>query len=510
MSASIHDHNNEQMAGLLFSIEKRTTPALIIAEIENYRLKEYIANRIKHESSEQFEHHDIDVSKISDTSLAEYLLHTTKESSLTQNKTIIHLGGFQYVMQKEGKFFPELNFEREILFRDIPAVLIFYVSPYIRTRLQEDAPDFWDWVTYWFTFKGVPQEAFKMESGTFNENVSIQKPPSRDGFSKEEITYMIELDLFIEKLEEDSTDTPQSWEKRIPLYIELGHYASRHFNPRLAVRNYQKAIALLQKMVGYDPEWKAKLGDTFMDLGHNNVRMNNLLEAEQAYEMALPYLSEIKKKDVIHQRGVISQYRGDYRKAITYFEKALKLDEQFSDHVQHAKTLHSIAAQYQYLQEYDTALIFFDRAIQEYKQTNQEFKIKYSLIHKAQVYHQLGKSKKSESLFLAAILAAKEEKKPYEEATCLVVYGKFLFLERRYPEAQKPLLEAIRLLDKLNVEYKQLEPFELLGMTYRNEGNEELAVKAFNEGLFKAARLNNSTMVSRFSFLLNQIQNQSL
>ncbi len=47
----------------------------------------------------------------------------------------------------------QINFERDILFRHYPFIIIFWTSKETRDLIQSNAPDFWDWLSYDFYFQ---------------------------------------------------------------------------------------------------------------------------------------------------------------------------------------------------------------------------------------------------------------------------------------------------------------------------------------------------------------------
>jgi tetratricopeptide (TPR) repeat protein len=76
---------------------------------------------------------------------------------------LIHLVNVEYALQTElesgeSVLFPGINFERELIFRDFPCVLILWANRHTYERLRREAPDFWDWVTYTFHFKSPPDD----------------------------------------------------------------------------------------------------------------------------------------------------------------------------------------------------------------------------------------------------------------------------------------------------------------------------------------------------------------
>jgi len=75
------------------------------------------------------------------------------------NPTIIHLTEIESQIYphlnsegKKGKLIEVLNFEREIIFNDLPFILVFWSETYSQILFQQYAPDFWDWITYKFHF----------------------------------------------------------------------------------------------------------------------------------------------------------------------------------------------------------------------------------------------------------------------------------------------------------------------------------------------------------------------
>jgi tetratricopeptide (TPR) repeat protein len=65
----------------------------------------------------------------------------------------------------------------------------------------------------------------------------------------------------------------------------------------------------------------------------------------------------------LHQIGMIHQERGDYERALEFYDRSLKIAEELSDPSGVAKSVHQIGIIHQKRGDYERALEFYDRSL---------------------------------------------------------------------------------------------------------------------------------------------------
>jgi len=159
MDLKINKYPTEDWKELEYILADRQKPALLVCGFDTLTSKERAIADFKTKFP-KYTQHEIDSTGERVVSLFRYLKEKLPDLSNTSTDNIqhlVHLSGLEYSLMAEapvspGQLLPELNFERELVFRDLPCILVIWVNQYTLKRLQKEAPDFWDWVQYQYSF----------------------------------------------------------------------------------------------------------------------------------------------------------------------------------------------------------------------------------------------------------------------------------------------------------------------------------------------------------------------
>ena len=162
MSVNTNQHQTADWDELEYVLTDRQKPALLVCSFDTLTSKERAIADFKTKFP-KYTQHEIDTTGERVVSLFRYLKEKLPDLSSTATDNIqhlVHLSGLEYSLMAEdpaspGQLLPELNFERELVFRDLPCILVIWVNHYTLKRLQKEAPDFWDWVQYQYSFAGT-------------------------------------------------------------------------------------------------------------------------------------------------------------------------------------------------------------------------------------------------------------------------------------------------------------------------------------------------------------------
>jgi len=178
---------------IILAIEKRKKPVVVFVQTLTFSDKLAISDIIAQQTPE-YKHIKIDLrDKNNITSIDKVLAEYHNEIFKNQKiEHVIHIFGLgnhfisfdEQAQIKPSDFLKDFNLTRERIFRQIPAILIFYLDkPSIR-YLHKFAPDFWDWVNYLFEFDDVVSYDQNTLSKQKQDDLSSLSPQQQKDFEK--------------------------------------------------------------------------------------------------------------------------------------------------------------------------------------------------------------------------------------------------------------------------------------------------------------------------------------
>ena len=133
---NLKDENKEQWEQLLFSLEGTDKPTLIVIGYDSYLLQQTVYNELKKKFSE-YKFWDLDLSSESIKSLDATFIRQVPEKILNSKhcEYIVNVFGIENSLFltendsiKASSLIAELNFERELLFRKYPFIIIIWTD----------------------------------------------------------------------------------------------------------------------------------------------------------------------------------------------------------------------------------------------------------------------------------------------------------------------------------------------------------------------------------------------
>ncbi len=107
-------------------------------------------------------------------------------------------------------------------------------------------------------------------------------------------------------------------------------------------------------------------------LGSVLLKMGQLNKAQKVYEILLEQATEEREKASIYrQLGRTKYLQGEYKEAITFYEKSLEIDQKTlpPNHPNLANSYNNIGAVYYNMGEYSTALSSYEKALEIQQQS---------------------------------------------------------------------------------------------------------------------------------------------
>jgi tetratricopeptide (TPR) repeat protein len=288
----IEQKNYRQFEKLLFSLKERSSPALVFITTDTLSKQKEVYDKLQNTLPYKFS--DIDLSGKEVVSLVQEFRRDMPKEVFSSDKIeyVINVFGLEHAIVSEiegelklNKLIPEINFERELLFRDFPCIIIFWTDKPTIKQLQKQAGDFWDWVTYDFEFESEQQEFV---------NVS-ELIKDIDFFKKEKKEVDVEatkrsIEEFEEKLSKlkaaDKKETEREIRDKITIHKWLGRKYHDISNLEMSTYHYKKALGLLSR-VTHDI---SEEGELKFNIGFEYYSFKELEKAKIEFEAALPLL----------------------------------------------------------------------------------------------------------------------------------------------------------------------------------------------------------------------------
>ncbi|MCP4131481.1 MAG: tetratricopeptide repeat protein [bacterium] len=383
-NSSFEEENREDLERLLFILENRDKSTFIVVTFDGFDVKNWLYDKIK-ESVPHYRFYDLDLSSLNVVSLfLAYRQNLPEEVwKSAPAEYIVNIFGLEnsLFVSREGKIeksdmIPELNFERDKLFRDVPFVTILWADDYIVDKLRREAGDFWDWITYFFHFTGTREEDFVPTEPEALPPIIKGHQPERE----ERIGILLEK---YEKLKLDSTGRERVDRERLTIQKLLGREYLELYDFDNAVTAFKTAFGIAHQL-----EEKAEKEDIFFLLGDAYLGARNFEEAVTSYfsslELQKERESDLTIGNTYHQVGRVYQEQRKWSEALVNYQKALQWNKKTKNYYELGSTYHQIGFVYQQQKKWSEALENYQKALQ-WKNEAKNF---YQL---GSTYHQIGR-----------------------------------------------------------------------------------------------------------------------
>ncbi len=320
------NEKNEQILIKSLTNQQVSTIALISADTD--KLKDSLKTRIK-ELLPEYEYIDFSLVGRQFTSINALLCEHLPQEVIKGDKIthVINISGLDdfAIDFKDNKIVPspvieQMNFERERFYRNINAILIFYVNNYTIEKLQQTAPDFWDWVLlHHFNFT-TPDEEKHSDGYVEDENYHPQPY-----YSPERLKKIKELEHKLSSLDASQKEEMRYIRSKLSLQQVL---AEEYYH----VREFEKAnklwyeILTIRKKIGLE---KIEEAEILFELAYNYCEMRKFKTALDKFNASLDLFMQIGNKSsygtIYHNIGSIYKEQRQWTKALENYQKALNL-----------------------------------------------------------------------------------------------------------------------------------------------------------------------------------------
>ena len=356
--------NPEIWPELDYVLEERRKPVVVVCTFDNQQGREAAIELLKERYS-QYQHRILDTSGQQVVSLHRYLekqvgVLPTSENGLLQH--CFHLTGLEHSLleerqREENKLLPELNFERELIFREFPCILLLWVNHFTLKRLRSEAPDFWDWVQYQFHFRSPEDEVDR-------EPVGYEGKLEATGFTPERLNRVEELEARYERLDQSGDDRERILRDMLHIQKLLGEEYLEVFELEKAKLCFKKALGLQSRL--NDPRGMSYIyfqqGEAYR-LSRKFDR--SLASFKKAVELNTEYDNPEDLGADYHQMGMVFEEQRLWDKALEQYHKAIEWKEKTQQLHRLGNSYHQMGRVFEEQRLWDNALEQYQKAIEQ-------------------------------------------------------------------------------------------------------------------------------------------------
>ncbi len=368
--------NALQWEKLHFLLDHRERPAVLWVTCNSFRHRKQLQDTFKVQFS-HFQHHEIDLKTYAGQS-AKQFFQASLPPAVNGSMRVIHVGGLETLVaagagKDKTKLFEALNFEREVLFHELSAHLVFWTESFSQLQVQRYAPDFWDWLIDKITFE-YPPVIPEYNGGIWDHDTRAVAGEQRHELVEQTLRYLQSL---------DSPDTPATDQLSLLEAISENYFQLQDY--RQAWHYIEKALALSGE--GVSTYLRNLAGHTLLVFGEYD-------RAKELYEINLTYYQKVGdlvgEGVALNDLGQIFQALGDYETALRHLEKSLKISRQIGSRNEEGTTLNNIGGLFIERGEYDKAIQFLEKSLSIRSEIGDKIGEATTLNNISQVYQMRG------------------------------------------------------------------------------------------------------------------------
>ncbi|MGA0558429.1 tetratricopeptide repeat protein [Larkinella sp. VNQ87] len=355
-------------AELLFALHQRDRPTVVFIECNSYSRREEIAVFLRAELTE-YQFHTIDLTPFPVVSLLRILTEKLPESIVQSQPVhyVVNVYGLEnsLVVSEDGRIrhsdlTAQLNLERELLFRNVPYIIILWADYSFFHTLQREAPDLWSWVTYKFRFEG--------DDPVFPENaapIPAERLPQRGNVEERQSRIRDLLDAY-HHLNLDSRDKARLLKDKINILKLLAEEYAEAYEWTKSEDAYYQAISLAERLQEND----FLRGSLYFGLGQIYLYQRRFQEALDTYQKCFTYFTDWNQGALYHQIGMVYEEQRQWELALQNYQKAIEWYTKTGNKFALGGSYHQIGRVYEEQGQFNIALEWYEKALQSLIQFN--------------------------------------------------------------------------------------------------------------------------------------------
>ena len=543
------DKINDEKRKLIFAIKSQNTPNVICININQYQDQNETLDWFKKEFTQQHFVFDVTLEQV-DSLFEKLLAFSLNNKDKINPLDFVHVIGLEnsisHFVNNQAVDLPliaNMNYERENFFRRLPFHTVLWGNAYFFKQLHLKAPDFMHWVTLSFDFS-------KPIKSNDQESVFINESPKPLGNIPERTQHIKDLEAQYEKLNLDASDTKRLFKDKLTLLEALGTEYKKQQNYLAAQNNYEKALAIAEKLKNDEDLAKihfelsyvylstnllekslyfSKLSTKYCEkyfldnldacyhqLGMIYQEQNNFELAYLNYEKSIEWKKKFNKHNEIgvtfHQIGVLHQNLKNWSKAITYYHMAIAWKEKSKNFSSIGCSYHNIGMVYEEQKKWDTALFNYRLAIEWHEKSENYFELGISYNNIGNIYHNLKMYEDAEKYYLKAVFWKKKSGNIFELGETYHQLG-LLYQNMKTPNKAITLNEkALKINYDTNKLYDLGDTYINLGSVYQEQKEWQKSKENYEKAIELLEKFNHPNLkIAKESLekLINTINNQT-
>jgi len=364
------EENREQWDRLLFVLKGRDKPTLALIASDSGKTRDGIYEKLLRDLC-QYRFCDMDLTDQRVVSLvrafeenlpgyvlrsrpAEYIVNVF---GLENSLFTIRVGRLE-----ESAMISELNFERELLFRHFPFVIILWADTHMVGELRNKAKDLWDWITYYFEFGGEDDDAVKPENRSESSSVSKTREPERMRRIRDMQEKYERLDDFpTERIVREKLTIQKLMGRE---YMEMNDYEN-------AIQSFSTALALTDHINASEYD-RAEI--SFL-MGRAYSKIGEYESALESYQLSLKLREEKGYGgigNVCHGIGRVFENQGRWSDALRSYQRASEWHEKEKDDGEAGDTYYRIGKVFDVQGKRGNALANYKNALACYQKAEND------------------------------------------------------------------------------------------------------------------------------------------
>ncbi len=331
-----------ELRGLVHALSDAEGFRLVLATYQDHALRDRLIERLAAELAEQgIRLQSVDFGGTGKDQALLDMLRRARGSSASGEGLVLSATGLEARVdllgqdEKAWSFLKDANFHREVLAKEVPVPMVFWLSPMGTAAFARHAPDLWHWRVATFDFPGLSVET--RESGGIARSLSFETarslPVSGQG---ERIAALRESVLELVHLSDSRTLTPNELTRKAALLGELGVAYAAAGNASDAKASLDEALGIYRELAAAHPAaYRPNVAGTLNNLGNVLDGLGERDAARKAYEEALAIYLELAaahpaayRPDVamtLNNLGIVLGALGERDAARKAYEEALAI-----------------------------------------------------------------------------------------------------------------------------------------------------------------------------------------
>jgi tetratricopeptide (TPR) repeat protein len=251
--------------------------------------------------------------------------------------------------------------------------------------------------------------------------------------------------------------------------------------------DYDPSLAALKNSLALFTELKNEkyIAVTLINLARNYVRHGNYSEAVSYYNKAMPLVGQQRQTQVAILTDLATLYgsQGDYDNMLVYFEKCLKVSQQYGYNWSVANSLIGIGFAYEHQHNYDLALEYFQKSLPIAQKIAAKSLVVLANSQIAAVHQHAGDYDLALDSYEKTLLLAKALDNKHHTAFILSDMARLYQSRGEYEKALDYAGRAAAIADQLNEPEALYSALTLAGRAHRALHNDEAASCEFKQAI---------------------------